>query len=149
MVGIAYDSIIPVALTLIKRKKLNLWYLSAGLFFLFVSLLSLSQEPGFHNFSPGAQSSERWGFPVHNRLLFAVIFIFGVLSIITAFLKSSGTGIDKAKNTYNKICISCGAIQKSQDAKELSCYKCGGKVENISGVIKRHPELIKSIKKNL
>jgi hypothetical protein len=146
MVGIKYEKIVPPAIGLIRSKRLNPWFLLMGLFLIFMSLIPLSQEPGFINLSPGAQSSERWGVPVHNRLLFAVGFICGILSLIAAFRKSSKVKIDR--DALEKICVTCGTIFNSQVPAIKSCSKCGGNVENISGVMDRHPDLIETIKKN-
>jgi hypothetical protein len=147
VVGIKYDRVVPPFLNLVKRKRLNVWYLLLGIFFVFVSFISLSEKAGFEKFSPGAQSSERWGFPVHNRLLFAVIFICGLLAILSAFLEKPNTKIDGDEHGYNKICISCGSILQMTLEGSGNCPKCGGAVEIIDGVLERHPELLEKMKK--
>ncbi|MBU4010548.1 MAG: hypothetical protein KJ882_07255 [Proteobacteria bacterium] len=145
LVGIKYDQIVPRFMSLTKTRSVNIWYLVMGLFFIFVSLFSLSEKSGFSNFSPGAQSSERWGFPVHSHLWFIVLSLLGILSIIAAFLS---TPKEKLNENFRKICVSCGKILKSKD-NYTSCPKCGGIVEDIDGLMERHPDFLKKGKKNL
>ena len=148
LVGIKYDQIVPYFLNIAKTRRLNVWYLVLGLFFLSVSFIFLGEKSEFQSFSPGAQSSSRWGFPVHTRLWFDVMFIFGIISIILAFLRGNKDDPSKSNGVFNKICISCGEIFKGK-ANFAKCPKCGGAIENISGVMKRHPDLLKKVKKSL
>ena len=146
IIGIKYDQVVPALTKLVKRKKLNLWYLGFGFFSIFISLLQLSEKPEFKKFSPGAQSSDRWGFPVHNRLMFLVTFIFGLLLIFSAFFEKDKKEPDINSNEYNKICISCGNILDGNAKNMMVCSQCGGAIEGIKGVIDRHPEFLDNIK---
>lgn len=148
VVGIKYDRVVPLFLKRVKRKRLNVGYLLLGIFFLFVSFVSLSEKPGFEKFAPGLLSSERWGFPVHNRMWFAVTFICGLLAIISAFLEKPKSEIGVNQDNYSEICVSCGNILKMGSGGKGNCPQCGGSMEKISGVMDRHPELLNKIKGN-
>lgn len=142
IVGVKYDKIIPLITNIVRIRKIKIWDIIFGLVFIFVGILSLNEEPGFKNFAPGIENSERWGFPVHNRLFSAVIFIIGLLFIMKCFVKKK----DFDSTSFDRICISCGAITKEADHNYVVCKDCGGKVESIDGVLERHPTLIESIK---
>ena len=148
-VGIKYDQIVPRFMGLVKEKKINIWYLVLGFLFFLVSFIALSEKSEFQNFTPGIHRSDRWGFPVHTRLWFAVSFICGVISVISAFVVSKKGNLKKSDNDFRKICISCGKVLKEDSIGSSSCPKCGGTVEDIRGVTERHPDFLNNSKKSL
>lgn len=118
-----------------------------GLLLIFFSMTLLAQEPGYTSFSPGAQSSSRWGYPIHNRVLFFVFFSIGILTVITSFERKSEKKDATEKHIHSRICISCGVIQNKVTKDLVVCPKCGGTVENIKGIKERYPELKKKSNK--
>lgn len=78
--------------------------------------------------------------------MFAVTLICGLLSIISAFLEKAKKETDKNSNGYRNICVSCGNILNVSAKDVIVCPQCGGEIEEIKGVMDRHPELLKNIK---
>jgi len=129
VVGVKYDRIVPPISKAVGKRKVNVWYLLIGILFILGSFISLEKEPIFENYVKGILSSDRWGFPVHNRIWFFVYFVCGVLAIISAFSRKSTLN----ENDINKICIACGQTVKSME--NVSCPKCGGDIEDIKGLL--------------
>jgi TctA family transporter len=139
VVAIKYDSLVPLIKRYIKSGKVNIWNLLLGVFSIFLGLVALSDK---------SEYSDLWGFPVHNRLWCFVFLICGIISTVSAFIsKSEKVKRKRNKATLDKICISCGNITEKIEGSELFCTNCGGSMEDIKGVMDRHPELLKKMKK--
>ncbi|MGD8833437.1 MAG: hypothetical protein PVJ19_00810 [Desulfobacteraceae bacterium] len=138
--AIWYDSLAPKIIGNIKSGKLNIWRFSAGLFFVFVSLIILTEKP---------KPIDSMGRPIHTHLWFAISLICALMLVWSAFRNNySKNNSESISDKLDKICISCGTIFKTEDVANSCCAKCGGVVEAIKGAMDRHPELLDRIKKN-
>ena len=75
-----------MALT-IWRDTIKPLQLISGLVFIGLACFDFLEKPHFKIFAPGAQSSERWGAPVHNYAIALVALILGICFLIGATKK--------------------------------------------------------------
>ena len=123
-----------------KIKRVQIWKFLLGFVLVIFSLLYIIDELGFNNFAPGAQSSERWGYPVHDIAFFLLFMVFGVILILGSFLRSSSE-LTNGKNVL--ICPVCKRVLKKGNQRIEFCPNCSEKLENIDGILERYPDLFK------
>jgi hypothetical protein len=122
-----------------KSRKINPIYFIFGLICIAVGVFNFFEGSGFISYAPGAQSSERWGFPVHNYLWSTVSLIIGILLVISSLTKK----IDSTDTNESRvICISCKKIFLIDSIEGESCPECRGHIEQVTEVLDRHPDLL-------
>jgi len=76
-----------------------------------------------------------WGHPVPVSIC-VIQFILGIILIIYAFL------MDTSIKYTDKICVDCKQVQLAVSIKNTICTNCSGNLEDIKGILKKHPELL-------
>jgi uncharacterized paraquat-inducible protein A len=75
---------------------------------------------------------------IENSTFVAIlVMIFGVLFLLAGFKKNFSL---TKKEKYYK-CSRCGMLISEEFQKNLTCPKCGSRLEDLHGFYERHPEL--------